>query len=65
MPIPYQNLPTSNWPKGVANRNKGLEWILKYVQITGDDSGVFYFADDDNVYDLRLFEEVNEFHFKF
>ena len=41
-------------PKGVSNRNKGLEWILKF----GVDDAVVYFADDDNTYDLRLFHEV-------
>ena len=41
-------------PKGVSNRNKGLEWILKF----GVDDAVVYFADDDNTYDLRLFNEV-------
>ncbi len=41
-------------PKGVANRNKGLEWVMKY----GVDEAVVYFADDDNTYDLRLFHEV-------
>ena len=42
-------------PKGVSNRNKGLEWILKF----GVDDAVAYFADDDNTYDLRLFHEVS------
>jgi len=41
-------------PKGVSNRNRGLEWILKHAK----DEGVVYFADDDNTYDLRLFWEV-------
>ena len=41
-------------PKGVSNRNGALEWIVKNTN-----SGVFYFADDDNTYDLRLFEEVS------
>ncbi|RZC35690.1 Glyco transf 43 domain containing protein [Asbolus verrucosus] len=40
-------------PKGVSNRNKGLEWIRKNAR-----SGVIYFADDDNTYDLELFEEI-------
>ncbi len=46
-------------PSGVENRNNALEWILKKVKETGDDSGVFFFADDDNTYDLRIFEQVN------
>ncbi len=58
MPTKFRVKPPQKWPKGVENRNKGLEWILKHVEETGDDSGVFYFADDDNTYDIRLFEEV-------
>ena len=41
-------------PKGVANRNLGLEWVLE----NSEEGGVVYFADDDNTYDLRLFNEV-------
>jgi hypothetical protein len=37
---------------------RAIEWIVQRVNETGDDSGVLYFADDDNSYDLRLFEEV-------
>jgi hypothetical protein len=40
-------------PRGVANRNLGLKWVIMNV-----DDGVVYFADDDNTYDIRLFEEV-------
>lgn len=45
-----------NWlkPRGVLQRNAGLDWLRKQTHI----SGVLYFADDDNTYDLRLFEEV-------
>ncbi len=42
--------------RGVSNRNKGLDWVREnYV----DTRGVVYFADDDNTYDLRLFDEVS------
>jgi len=41
-------------PRGVSNRNRGLEWLRINTK-----SGVFYFADDDNTYDVRLFEEVS------
>ena len=58
MPEKYSSKPASQKPKGVENRMKGLEWILNHAKDSGDDSGVFYFADDDNTYDLRLFEEV-------
>ncbi|CAL4131623.1 unnamed protein product, partial [Meganyctiphanes norvegica] len=40
-------------PKGVANRLAGLQWIRDNAK-----DGVFYFADDDNTYDIRLFEEM-------
>jgi beta-1,3-glucuronyltransferase len=42
--------------RGVSNRNRALQWIREnYV----DPNGVIYFADDDNSYDLRIFEEVS------
>ena len=47
-------------PKGVANRNNAINWILSHVEQTRDDSGVVYFADDDNSYDIRLFEEIRK-----
>lgn len=51
MPAEYRN---QTWePKGVANRNGGLAWVR-----TKATDGVVYFADDDNTYDLRLFEEM-------
>lgn len=40
-------------PRGVSNRNKGLEWLRANTT-----TGVFYFADDDNTYDIDVFEEV-------
>lgn len=48
------------WAKsrGVEQRNLGLEWIRKNVN-PNKTKGVIYFADDDNTYDLRLFEEVS------
>lgn len=40
-------------PKGVAARNGGIAWVLNHTS-----SGVLYFMDDDNTYDLRLFGEM-------
>jgi len=40
-------------PRGVSNRNRGLQWIRANAT-----KGVFYFADDDNTYDIELFNEV-------
>ena len=42
--------------RGVMQRNTGLQWLRSHH---GNSSGVVYFADDDNKYDLRLFEEVS------
>ncbi|CAD6223009.1 GSCOCG00005348001-RA-CDS [Cotesia congregata] len=39
-------------PRGVSNRNRGLKWIRANAT-----EGVFYFADDDNTYDLDLFTQ--------
>lgn len=40
-------------PRGVSNRNRGLAWIRKNAR-----DGVFYFADDDNTYDLEIFNQM-------
>lgn len=40
-------------PRGVSNRNQGLLWVRANAT-----TGVVYFADDDNTYDIRLFEEI-------
>lgn len=43
--------------RGVAQRNAGLSWIRKHCSEL-DCRGVVYFMDDDNKYDLQLFDEV-------
>ena len=53
MPDEYISKP-GHKPRGVSNRNAALQW-LRSNNIT---EGVIYFADDDNSYDLELFEEV-------
>lgn len=40
-------------PRGVSNRLKGLQWIREHAK-----DGVIYFCDDDNTYDIRIFEEM-------
>ena len=45
-------------PRGVANRSLGLEWVIE-----NRDEGMVYFADDDNTYDIRLFQEVGKLVF--
>lgn len=42
-------------PRGVSNRNKGIKWIRNNAK-----TGIIYFADDDNTYDLKLFEEIRK-----
>ncbi len=43
-------------PRGVAGRRASLKWILSNTsQYT---KAVVYFADDDNTYDLRLFNDL-------
>lgn len=43
--------------KGSNQRNAGLNWLRTNLE-HGKDHGVVYFADDDNTYDPRVFEEV-------
>ena len=40
--------------RGVPQRNTGIKWLRENAK----KDGVVYFADDDNTYDLRIFEEV-------
>ncbi|KAK8400218.1 hypothetical protein O3P69_003134 [Scylla paramamosain] len=43
----------ANKPRGVSNRNAGLKWVKVHAK-----DGVIYFADDDNTYDYRIFDEI-------
>ncbi|XP_055345486.1 galactosylgalactosylxylosylprotein 3-beta-glucuronosyltransferase 3-like [Paramacrobiotus metropolitanus] len=43
-------------PRGVLQRNAGLEWVRGSVP--ADTRAVVYFADDDNTYDVELFREM-------
>ena len=54
MPEKYRKMKLKSKPRGVANRNAGLDWIRENCK-----DGVLYFADDDNSYDVRLFEDVS------
>ena len=47
----------SAFSRGVQQRNMGLDWIKRHCTETKC-NGVVYFMDDDNKYDLRLFQEV-------
>ena len=44
-------------PRGVVQRNLGIQWLRKNIDPHWT-SGVIYFADDDNTYDSRIFDEV-------
>lgn len=44
--------------RGVLQRNAGLNWVRTHCSEV-ECNGVVYFMDDDNKYDLRLFEEVS------
>ena len=54
MPAQYQEV--KNKPRGVANRNAGLTWIRENAK----KGGVLYFADDDNTYNIKIFQEVSD-----
>ena len=45
-------------PRGVEQRNAGLNW-LRQKYSADNCNGVVYFGDDDNKYDLRLFDDVS------
>nr|XP_006118292.1 galactosylgalactosylxylosylprotein 3-beta-glucuronosyltransferase 3 isoform X2 [Pelodiscus sinensis] len=47
-----------NWlkPRGVEQRNLALQWLRENRELS--EEGIVYFADDDNTYSLRLFDEL-------
>ncbi|WAR19763.1 B3GA3-like protein, partial [Mya arenaria] len=47
--------------RGISQRNEAVRWIRQFAQTPG----VVYFADDDNTYDIRIFEEVVGWHTSF
>lgn len=49
-----------NWlkPRGVWQRNKAIEWLRENRHELISANGVVYFGDDDNTYDLKLFDEI-------
>lgn len=47
--------PTWKKCRGVEQRNAAIEWLRGNV---GNAEGVVYFGDDDNTYDVELFEQV-------
>ena len=52
-----ENEPRWKKARGVEQRNAGLAWLRKNVQ-KASANGVVYFIDDDNTYDLELFEQM-------
>ena len=49
--------PSWKYPKGVWQRNRALKWLRDNL-VHIDHEGIVYFADDDNTYDLELFNEM-------
>lgn len=49
---------SSTLHKGVEPRNRGLAWLAQHLSENPLVRGVLYFADDDNTYSLKLFEEM-------
>jgi Glycosyltransferase family 43 len=66
-PKEFKHGPKENWakkPRGVIQRNFALQWISDHLNSLDKvhnhtPTGVLYFADDDNVYDLAVFDEVS------
>ncbi|TRY78142.1 hypothetical protein TCAL_09316 [Tigriopus californicus] len=54
-PLPEIFSGQSQKPRGVSQRNAAIQFILSQ---SNPPEGVLYFADDDNTYDLRLFEDI-------
>jgi galactosylgalactosylxylosylprotein 3-beta-glucuronosyltransferase 3 len=46
-------------PRGVEQRNAGLSWLRQHYS-PENCNGVVYFGDDDNKYDLRVFDDIRK-----
>lgn len=53
MPKVFWKRHKNEMPRGVANRRAALSWIRNHAT-----NGVLYFGDDDNTFDLQLFDEI-------
>ncbi|XP_070699755.1 galactosylgalactosylxylosylprotein 3-beta-glucuronosyltransferase 1-like [Pempheris klunzingeri] len=45
-------------PRGTIQRNLALRWLRETFSVNSSQSGIVFFADDDNTYSLELFEEM-------
>ena len=54
-PSMYKQSKHRDNPRGVSSRRAGLHWVLNNVS-----DGVIYFGDDDNTYDIRLFQQISK-----
>ena len=54
----YKTVPEHKRGKGADQRNHGMNWLRNRYKV-GQLRGVVYFGDDDNTYDIQLFEEVS------
>lgn len=55
-PMPQRYHKAESKPRGVANRRAAMQWLRQHNITTG----VLYFGDDDNTYDLKLFSEIRD-----
>lgn len=58
-PAPFPLSVFSSNLRGVHQRNAGIQWLRDHCASSDCSSGVVYFGDDDNKYDLRVFDEVS------
>lgn len=58
MPEKYRKVKVK--PRGVSNRLRALSWIRHNAS-----EGVFFFGDDDNTYDVEIFQEVRKKYLKY
>ncbi|XP_061913487.1 galactosylgalactosylxylosylprotein 3-beta-glucuronosyltransferase 1-like [Entelurus aequoreus] len=62
LPYTHLNVPTPTviklHGKGTLQKNMALEWLRETFNVNDGHLGVVYFADDDNSYSLKLFDEM-------